>query len=228
MRVLFVCAGNQFRSVISECVLKTAAAGLLGGRDGVIEVESSGLSAEPGFGEHPEALRVLELLGVPYCGSSSVSTDEEQVARCDLMVSMTRQQCYVSASRFPEYSRRCFSLLELNGAIETLLDGRAVMNDSALGEALGGTTPRELRRGLDRSVEAIVDTPRELLRPLAGVPMGVREMMTLFAPCFYQVSGIHDPLGGTAAEIEECARIVKREVELFLRGILTLALADSR
>ena len=55
-------------------------------------------------------------------------------------------------------------------------------------------------------------TPRELFIPLEGVPLNVLELMTLFAPCFYQVSGVHDPMGGTEEELESCARQLDREV----------------
>ena len=220
MRILFVCAGNICRSVIAECVAKERARQMLGGAACALEVESGGINAESDSAPHPECRRALELIDVPFSGTTSTLVDEGHMAAADLVITMTRQQCYVLASRFPEHRRKCFSLIEMNGAIETLLSGR-----EREGETRGrpGALPEaDVRRLLDSAVDSLHGASRELMRPLAGVPMDVRELMTLFSPCFYQVSGIHDPLGGTEDEIERCASQIDREVTAILEGLLAL------
>jgi protein-tyrosine-phosphatase len=225
MQLLFICAGNIMRSVIAECVVRARTDELLGVVAGVITSESCGLKAEEDTPPHPEALRTLEKLGIAACDTNSALVDREHMERADLAMTMTRQQCYVLAGNFPEFGGKCFSLVEVNGAIEMLLEARGVSLDrtdwAGLARAMG---LKQLDAALDRAVQEIRSIPREDVRQIPGVPMDVRELMTLFAPCFYQASGIHDPLGGTEEESDRCARLVDREVTLLVKGLLALAL----
>lgn len=231
MKILFVCAGNLLRSVISECVFEERARELPGDASSVFEVESSGLEAQSGKEipyPHPDSLRALACIGLPGHDVTPTRTDDEHLRRADLAITMTRQQCYVMASRFPEYRRKCFSLLEVNGALWTLMDGRQLSIDDGAVEALAkGISPRDLSYGLARVTSTLTGTPRELFFPLEGVPLNVKELMTLFAPCFFQVSGVHDPMGGTEKELEKCARQLDREVTRFLHGLVSLALGSD-
>lgn len=224
MHLLFICAGNIMRSVIAECVVRARAGELLGVLAGTVTSESCGLKAEEDSPPHPEALRALENLGVPACDTNSVLIDRDHMERAALAMTMTRQQCYVLAGRFPEYGRKCFSLVEVNGAIEMLLEARGASVEGQDWASLARLDPRDLEAALDRAVESIRSIPREEVRQIPGVPMDVRELMTMFAPCFYQASGIHDPLGGTEEECDQCARLVDREVTLLVKGMLALAL----
>jgi protein-tyrosine-phosphatase len=232
MRILFVCAGNLLRSVISECVFEARARELLGDLSGVFEVESSGLEAEE-QGEwsskrHPDCVHALEVIGLPAGLPAPTRTDSEHMARADIAVTMTRQQSYVMANRFPENKRKCFSLLEVNGALWTLSDGRpGGLEEGELSRLAVETGEDGLRKGLDRVAESLTGTSRELLMPLEGVRLNVRELMTLFAPCFYQVSGVHDPMGGTDEEISRCARQLDGEVSRMLYGLVRLALGST-
>lgn len=228
MRIMFVCAGNLLRSVISECIFTYRACELLGESSRLFEVESSGLEAEPGsalFCPHPDSLAALDCIGLPGHEVRPSRTDEEHINRADLAIAMTRQQSYVLASRFPDSSRKCFSILEVNGALWTLLGcGRLPTGQSDLTSHSAGVPEPVLSAGLERAAALLTGTPRELFFPLEGVPLNVRELMTLFAPCFYQVSGVHDPMGGTREELERCARMLDREVTAFLQGLVALAL----
>jgi protein-tyrosine-phosphatase len=227
MRILFVCSGNIMRSVIAESVFLARAAEYLGDRASALQAESGGLEAVEDSAPHPDCLHALELLGVPDCSSNASRLSEEIVRHSDLVLTMTRQQCYQMAHRFPEHSSRFFSLIEVNGAIETLIENRVItLEDSEWKEVAGAFSEAELSEALERAASDLRDAPRELMRPIPGVPLEVRELMTLFSPCFYQVSGINDPIGGTAEETEKCARQIDSEVTLFLSGMLALALSN--
>jgi protein-tyrosine-phosphatase len=226
MRTLFVCSGNIMRSVIAESVFLARAAELLGDRASTLEAESGGLEPVENSGPHPDCIKALELLGIPLCGSTASSLSGEVIDRSDLVLTMTRQQSYQMAHRFPEYKKRFFSLIEVNGAIETLLEERGVAFEERSPEDIDRLTEVELVGMLDGAVSALRETPREALRPIPDVPLDVREFMTRFSPCFYQVSAIHDPIGGTAEETERCAHQIDTEVTRFVRGTLALALSD--
>lgn len=232
MKILFVCAGNLLRSVISECVFSDRARELLGDASSVFEVESSGLEAksgETGSYPHPDSLRALACIGLPDHDVTPTKTDEEHMRRSDLAITMTRQQCYVMANRFPDYKHKCFSLLEVNGALWTMTDGgQPGIDDGGLETLAAGVAPRDLSAGLERVAASLTSTPRELFMPLEGVKLNVLELMTLFAPCFYQVSGVHDPMGGTEEELERCARQLDREVTRLLRRLVALALTHAQ
>jgi len=214
------------RSVIAECVLRARAEELLGGLSGVMVSESCGIKADADSPPHPEALRALENLGIPACDTNSSLADDELMDRADLALTMTRQQCYVLAGKFPDNKRKCYSLVEVNGAIEMLLEERGIRLDGQDWSALAsGVGAGELEQRLAKAVRAIKDIPREKVRQMPGVTMDVRELMTHFAPCFYQASGIHDPLNGTDEDMENCAQLVDREVTALATGLLALALS---
>jgi protein-tyrosine-phosphatase len=229
MRILFVCSGNIMRSVIAESVFLARAGEFLGDRARALEAESGGLHAVENSAPHPDCVQALELLEIPRCDSTASSISEEIIDRSDLVLTMTRQQSYQMAHRYPEYNGRLFSLIEVNGAIETLLESRGIaLEEREWEEAADGLSDVELAEALDAAVSDLRETPRELLRPIPCVPMDVRELMTRFSPCFYQVSAIHDPIGGTAEETERCARLIDMEVTRLVRGMLLLALSETQ
>lgn len=211
------------RSVISECVLRERARTFLGESSGVLTTESCGLEAQPDAPPHDDALLALEHLGVPVCDTGASRADEEHMGRCDLAIAMTRQQSYVLANRFPAHMNKYFSLIEINGAIETLLERREVTVES--GDSIADArrmSPGELDRGLRLAAASLSSERREFMKPLAGVPLNIFELLTLFSTCFHQVSGIHDPIGGASAEKFKCADLLDGEVTLLLRGLLAL------
>jgi protein-tyrosine-phosphatase len=224
MRLLFVCAGNIMRSVMAECILRARSDEMLAGASGALTSESCGIAVEREMPPHPEALLALEKLGVPACETNSSMADEEQMARADFALTMTRQQCYKLATLFVDEAAKCYSLVEVNGAIEMLLEARGLELDGAdwawEARALGGD---ELAQALQAAAAEIKAIPRDKVRQIPGVDMDVRRLMTDFAPCFYQASGIHDPLNGTPEDMEHCARLIDREVTALVKGLLALA-----
>lgn len=228
LNILFVCAGNIMRSVISECLLKARSEELLGESAVLLAAESCGLEAENDAAPHGDAMMALEYLGVPVLNTTASRADEEHMRRCDIAVTMTRQQSYILASRFPEQMRKYFSMMEINGAIETLLEWRGTSLEARdWVEAARSLPPEGLGRGLKLAAEALQNAMRELMRPLAGVPLNIVELLTLFSPCFHQVSAVHDPIGGGPEETYKCARILDEQVTLMLCGLLALAVIES-
>jgi len=228
MDILFVCAGNIVRSVIAECVFRRKLEETPGKASGLIEIASSGIEAEDNSAPHPDCIRALEALGINSCDTTSTRADEEHMDRSDLVITMTRQQSYVIAGKFPDYRHKCFSLIEINGVIETILDTRGGRpGDYEPFNDFGRLNEVALREGLSKAASTLQGVRRESMRPLAGVPLSIQELMTRFAPCFYQVSGVHDPLGGTLEEVVSCAQQIDSEVTLLLRGLLALAASES-
>ncbi len=187
---------------------------------------SAGLDAEDDSPAHPKAQAALELLGLPPSEGASSLVDGDLVSGADLAVTMTRQQCYQLASRFPEQGRICFSLIELNGALETLLEWKGTSVDGRdWGAEARAMDREELEARLERARGELTSAPRELLRPLPGVSLDIRRLMTQFATCFYHVSGVQDPVSGTKADMIRCAHLIDSEVTAMLKGLLALALA---
>lgn len=224
MRILFVCAGNIVRSVIAECVLQARSADIMGGRREVFTCESGGLSAEAGSPPHPRTLGALDSIGVPALEITAAPVDERRMRRADLALTMTHQQCSMLANRFPEFRDECFSLIGVNGAIATILQDNGVrMCEHDAVVAARALPAAELERALDIAAATLRGSPRDQLRPLKGVPLDIRDLLTLFPTCYHQVSGIHDPLGGPQEEILSCARQIEREVTELFYGLLALA-----
>lgn len=224
LNILFICSGNIMRSVISECLLRARSAELLEQSEALFSAESCGLEAQPDAPPHDDALEALAHLGVPACGTGASRADDEHLRRCDLAVTMTRQQEYVLASRFPEHKRKYFSLIELNGAIGTLLLWRETSLEGRDWVSEAGRLPTaELATGLTLAASALAAAPRELLFPLPGAELSIYELLTRFSPCFHQASGIHDPIGGAAEEKFKCASLIDTEVTRLLYGLLALA-----
>jgi protein-tyrosine-phosphatase len=224
MKILFVCSGNIMRSVISECVLRERARTLMGESSHILSIGSCGLEAQPDAPPHGDAVQALEHLGVPICDTGACPVDQEHLSGCDLAVTMTRQQSYVMANRFPADMKKYFSLIEINGAIETLLERRGErLYEGNWVEQAREMSPEDLDRRLRNASASLASQRREFLKPLAGVPLNIYELLTLFSPCFHQVSGIHDPIGGATEDKFNCARLLDREVTQLLQGLLAMA-----
>ena len=183
MRLLFVCAGNIMRSVMAECILRARSDEMLAGAAGALTSESCGIAVEREMPPHPEALRALEKLGIPVCETNASMADSEQMARADLALTMTRQQCYKLASRFLDDAPKCYSLVEVNGAIEMLLEDRGLELDGAdwawEARALGAD---ELARALQAAAAEIKAIPRDKVRQIPGVDIADRMQAEKGAP----------------------------------------------
>ncbi len=224
MRILFICTGNIVRSVIAECVLLARSVEVLGGTREVFTCESGGLSAEVGSPPHHQALQALDSIDVPALETTATPVNEGHMRRADLALTMTNQQCNILANRFPEFRDKCFLLIGANGAVETILGDSGVRmceHDAAV--AARALPASELERALDIAAATLRGSRRDQFRPLKGVPLDIRDLLTLFPTCYHQVSGIHDPLGGPQEEILSCARQIEREVTELFYGMLALA-----
>lgn len=213
---------------MAECILRARADEMLGGAAGALTAESCGIAADVDRPPHPEALRALEKLGIPVCDTAASMADAAHMGRADFALTMTRQQCYKLAGRIPAEARKCYSLVEMNGAIEMLLEemGRG-LDDRDWAAVARAQGEKGLDAALDEAGVEIKGIPREKVRQIPGVDMDVRRLMTDFAPCFYQASGIHDPLSGTAQDMEHCARLIDREVTSLVKGLLALAVPPN-
>ena len=85
-RVLFVCVGNQGRSVMAERLFRRAAAGRH-------EARSAGSS--PGTAVHPEVLEALTELGVDAGDHLPHKLDDEDIAWADVVVATCDDACPV-------------------------------------------------------------------------------------------------------------------------------------
>jgi arsenate reductase len=85
-RVLFVCVGNQGRSVIAERLFRRVA----GDRH---ETRSAGWA--PGTASHPEVLEVLRELGIDASDHVPHKLDDEDVAWADVVVATCDDACPV-------------------------------------------------------------------------------------------------------------------------------------
>jgi arsenate reductase len=85
-RVLFVCVGNQGRSVIAERLFRRAA----GNRH---ETRSAGSS--PGTATHPEVLEALRELGIDASDHVPHKLDDEDVAWANVVVATCDDACPV-------------------------------------------------------------------------------------------------------------------------------------
>ena len=85
-RVLFVCIGNQGRSVMAERLFRRAAAGRH-------ECRSAGSS--PGTAVHPQVLEALAELGVDAGDHQPHKLDNEDVAWADVVVATCDDACPV-------------------------------------------------------------------------------------------------------------------------------------
>ncbi|MDD5747653.1 MAG: hypothetical protein PHP64_01145 [Actinomycetota bacterium] len=218
MRILFVCTGNIMRSVIAECVARKYLTEMLREKADVISVESAGLKATSFEPPHPECISALQKLGIEECDVSSKPITEEAVNSADIVIAMTREQCYQVASEFRGHSSRCFSLIGLNGLIDSLLDGERTNVDSS------ELSREEIEKVLQTATRAIISASKKDSRAIPGVPLTSRELMTLFPVCFREVSNISDPLPGTKDEVEMCARKIEKEVGLMLDGMFAVGL----
>ena len=88
--VLFVCIGNQGRSVIAERLFRAAA-------DGRHEARSAG--AAPGSATHPEVLAALSEIGIDASDHVPAKLDDELLAWSDVVVAACDGACPVTPGK---------------------------------------------------------------------------------------------------------------------------------
>ncbi len=227
LEILFVCKGNLFRSVLAEVVFRKTAQNLGSVIQECFSISSCGIDAKACREAHPDLRAALTHLGIEAPLKSPLKLSHRLVDKADLLIAMTRQQSYLISNQYVEHREKCFSLLEINGAIWTLLG----CPDKGLSTS---ATPYELFDGLFRekqktiqAIRAATDilkcAPREEMYPLEGIKIGVFELMSRFSTCFNQISAIHDPLCGPREEVLACAEKIEQEVKKFLFGLVKFA-----
>lgn len=92
MNVLFVCVGNQGRSVMAERLFRRVV-------DGRHEARSAG--SDPGKEVHPVVLEALEEVGIDAADHVPAKLDEERVEWADAIVATCDDSCpYVPGKRY--------------------------------------------------------------------------------------------------------------------------------
>jgi arsenate reductase len=85
-KVLFVCVGNQGRSVMAERLFRRAA-------DGRHQTRSAG--SDPGSAVHPQVLEALDEIGIDAADHVPHKLDNEDVAWADVVVATCDDACPV-------------------------------------------------------------------------------------------------------------------------------------
>jgi ArsR family transcriptional regulator len=86
LNVLFVCVGNQGRSVIAERLFRQA----VGDRHAARSAGSA-----PGFATHPHVLEALEELGLDAADHVPAKLDDERIGWADVIVATCDDACPV-------------------------------------------------------------------------------------------------------------------------------------
>lgn len=144
MIMLLVCTGNTCRSPMGEALLKKVVAEKLScpmpelEQRGVI-IASAGVAAVPGCAASPEAVEVLEELGLDLSKHESQPLTDKLVRHADMIFTMTGGHRHAILRRWPEASSRTFTLR---------------MDGSDIHDPIGG--PKELYRDCAVEVEEAI------------------------------------------------------------------------
>src|SRR3954454_17671334 len=112
-RVLFVCTGNICRSPMGQAMLTSRLrAGLGPAADGLVDVTSAGTYGLVGHPIEPDALDVLEELGVVPDEFAARELAKDILEASDLVLTATREHRAAAVSMLPRGSRRTFTIRE--------------------------------------------------------------------------------------------------------------------
>ena len=89
-KVVFVCVGNQGRSVMAERLFRRDAAG---------RHEARSAGSTPGSAVHPQVLEALSEIGIDAGGHAPHKLDDEDVAWADVVVATCDDACPVMPSK---------------------------------------------------------------------------------------------------------------------------------
>ncbi|MGW5094216.1 arsenate reductase/protein-tyrosine-phosphatase family protein [Streptomyces nodosus] len=106
-RILFVCTGNVYRSVLAERLLAVRLA-----PGAAVLPESAGTRARPRPGMDPAARAVLERLGGDGSGFTARRLTAPLVADAALVLGLAREHREAAVRLAPSAMRRCFTLKE--------------------------------------------------------------------------------------------------------------------
>jgi protein-tyrosine-phosphatase len=95
VNVLFVCIGNQGRSVMAERLFRRAAP----------QHETRSAGSEPGAATHPEVLQALDEVGIDASDHVPHKLDDDDVAWADVVVATCDDACpVVPGKRYESWS----------------------------------------------------------------------------------------------------------------------------
>ncbi len=106
-RVVFVCTGNVCRSPVAELVFEDR-----WGPQSPWRPQSAGMAAEVGAPIDPQMASLLATDGIDAGRFAARQLDDSLVVPAALILTMTREQRSVVATRFPAAARRTFTLVE--------------------------------------------------------------------------------------------------------------------
>jgi protein-tyrosine phosphatase len=110
--LLFVCTGNTCRSPMSEAMCRKLLAERIGCKTDELEergviVMSAGLSAYMGARPSPEAVEVMQKMGVDLSQHASQPLTAQLIRNADVIWTMTRSHRQAILAQWPEAAKRC-------------------------------------------------------------------------------------------------------------------------
>jgi protein-tyrosine phosphatase len=129
--VLFVCSGNQYRSVLAERLF----AARLGAYAELFRIGSAGTVAFPGVAMPARTAEIIAGLGGNTGGFTTRRLTEDLVASADVVLGLAREHREAAVRLCPTALRRCFVLEEFVRLIQD--------------DAIGGGLPEVVARAAD-------------------------------------------------------------------------------
>jgi RpiB/LacA/LacB family sugar-phosphate isomerase len=156
--ILFVCTGNVCRSPMAEGLFRRAAAGR-----GDFKVLSAGLGAGEGEPPSPNAVRVMQELGIDISGTRSRPLTAEMVREADYIFPMTHGHADTLVVLYRQAVEKIFLLREFDDTLETF--------EKDIRDPIGGSY-EVYQHCRDQIEQGIASVLHFILQGEAGAPAG--------------------------------------------------------